>query len=249
MTNKYFVIYGERNSGTNYLETILTGRSYHISYDTCAFNTVVINSSIGEIYNNKYGHKHFFGFHDKIIKNASSNIIFIGIIRNPYDWIISLHRDKHHIPPENYDIENFLNKEWYSIQHNEKHKDYGQELMDDRDFTTGNLPHLNYLYPEPNLPKRYRNIFEMRSKKLQYLLEKMPLLTANYELIKYEDLCGDPMSIISQWSEKYDLKLNKSFIPPEKKEQYDIPIDIKKNIDDGIDWQIENKVGYYIRRD
>ena len=108
MIKKYFVIYGERNSGTNYLETVLTGKSYNLSYTSSSFETSVINSSIGEIYNNKYGHKHFFGFYDKILKNTSPNIIFIGIVRNPYDWIMDLHKSKHHIPPDNENIESFL---------------------------------------------------------------------------------------------------------------------------------------------
>jgi hypothetical protein len=245
MINKYFVIYGERNSGTNYLETILTGKSYHLSYDISAFKTAVINTSIQEIYNDKYGYKHFFGFHDKIIKNASSNIVFIGIVRNPYDWIMALYRSKHHIPLENQDIKNFLNKEWYSIQHNKNDENYGQELIDDRDFTTGHLPRLSHLYEEPNLPKRYKNIFDMRSKKLRYLFHSMPILATNYEFIRYEDFCSNPTSVLIEWSKKYDLELNPLFLQPIEKKPYSISTEIKEIIDNGIDWEIENQINYF----
>lgn len=230
MINKYFVIYGERDSGTNYLETILSGRSYHLSHDTSAFNTSILNSSVTELNNNIYGHKHFFGFHDEQIKKTTANIIFVGIIRNPYDWIIALHNTQHHIPSDNQDIRSFLTHEWYSIQHDKKHPKYRQELMNDRDFETG---------------LRYKNIFAMRSKKLKYLFETMPLLTPNYELIKYEDLCNDPMNILAQWSKKYGLELNPSFMQPIIKEPYPMSAQTKEIIDKNIDWNIENKVGYF----
>lgn len=238
MINKYFVIYGERNSGTNYLETILTGQSYHLSHNDSAFNTCVINSSIAEFHNNRYGHKHFFGFYDDLIKDTK-NIVFIGIVRNPYDWIIGLHRAKHHIPPENHDINNLLTKEWYSIQHAKHHKDYGKELMGDRDFTSGDP------YGPRTLLKRYENIFSMRSKKLRYLFETMPTIAKNYEFIKYEHLCNDPMNILMSWSQKYNLTLNSSFLKPIKKGPHIIPSDIKEIIDRGINWEIENMVGYF----
>lgn len=246
MIKKYFVIYGERNSGTNYLETVLTGKSYHLSYTSSSFETIVINSSIAEIYNDKYGHKHFFGFHDKIIKNTSNNIIFVGIVRNPYDWIMALNKSKHHIPTDNENIESFLKNEWYSIQHNKKHVDYGKELIDDRDFTTGHIPRLDNLYGYSNLPKRYKNIFDMRSKKLRYLLYTMPTLVTNYELIKYEDFIIDPTNILTEWSKKYDLELNSAFMPPIQKKAYSIPEEIKKIINTEVDWEIENKFGYYL---
>lgn len=238
MINNRFVIYGERNSGTNYLEVVLSGQSHFLSYPNSAFNADVINASVSRKYLNFYGNKHFFGWFDENIKQAK-NIIFIGIARNPYDWIAALYRKKHHIPPENHEIKNFLTNEWYSVQHDPDDPSYGQELMDDRNFHTG------ILRVKPGL--RYKNIFEMRSTKLKYLFETMPLLSTNYEFIKYEDFISNTMNILTQWAKKYNLELNQSFMPAIKKEPYKIPEDIKDIIDDGIDWEIENKVGYYIR--
>jgi hypothetical protein len=229
MINKSFVIYGERNSGTNFLETLITGQSYHLSHNIAAFNIPVINSSIQEYFRSDYGHKHFFGFHDEEIKTAS-NVIFIGIIRNPYDWIMALNKSLHHIPPVNHKIKDFLLNEWYSIQHNKQSTDYQKEFFRDRDFCTG---------------LRYKNIFAMRSKKLRYLYHTMPTLAKNYELIRYEDLCKDPWSIISRWSKKYYLPLNMPILQPIKKEPYQIESEIQKIIDDNIDWEIENEIGYF----
>jgi len=146
---KFVTIYGERCSGTNYLEALLT-TNYDVEVQW------------------KYGWKHFFGFHN--LKN-SDDTLFIGIIRNPYDWINSLYRDKHHIPAINTSsIDNFLNNEFYSIQDN------GSEIMRDRNMYT---------------KERYKNIFEMRHTKNKFLIEDMPTLVKNYLLITHEELLYD----------------------------------------------------------
>ena len=87
-------IYGERCSGTNYLEQIL-----------------LLNFNVNVVW--KYGWKHFFGFNDL---SNSDDTLFIGIVRNIYDWVNSLYRDKYHLPPElTKDTDTFLNNEFYSI--------------------------------------------------------------------------------------------------------------------------------------
>ena len=229
MVNKSFVIYGERNSGTNYLETILTGESHHLYHDISAFEIPCDNSSVLEKRPSIFGAKHFFGYYDEKIKTAS-NVIFIGIVRNPYDWIMGLSRTLHHIPTENHDIISFLTNEWYSIEHNKKHVDYGKEKIQDRNFKNG---------------MRYKNIFAMRNKKLSYLHNTMPAIAENYEFIRYEDLCQDPWSIVTRWSKKYNLPLNMPILQPINKEPYHIEPEIKKIIDNNIDWEIENQIGYF----
>ena len=73
---KEFTIYGERCSGTNYLEELL-----------------LLNFDVEIVWD--YGWKHFFGFDDL---TNSDDTLFIGIIRNLEDWINSLYREKHHLP-------------------------------------------------------------------------------------------------------------------------------------------------------
>lgn len=233
MVEKYFVIFGERNSGTNYLEAILTGRSFFLDHPLSAFDLPVLNPSYDSDskLENKFGSKHFFNHRlDQNIKDSGSKIIFIGIVRNPYDWIMALNRDKHHIPPENYDIKDFLSNEWYSIDHDKKSKTYGEELMEDRDFPSG---------------LRYKNIFDLRKKKLDYLLNTMPKIATNYELVRYEDLSYDPWSIVTEWSNKYKLPLNMPFLPPKKRKVYEIESEIKQIIKENIDWEIEERLAYF----
>ena len=149
MIRKY-TIYGERCSGTNYLEELMT-----------------LNFDIPLTW--EYGHKHFFGFQDL---NNSDDTLFIGIVREPYDWINSLYREQHHLPKNFKNMDDFLNCEFYSLD-----DDTGIELIKDR----------NMCKPD----KRYENIFEMRNTKLSFLLDYMPSHVENYILIRYEDLIND----------------------------------------------------------
>ena len=147
MINK-FTIFGERCSGTNYLENIIKS-NFEIEITW------------------KYGWKHFFGFKNY---DNSDNVLFIGIIRNPFDWINSLFLDKHHLAPHLRDnIQSFLNKEFWSIHD----KSNLGEIMEDRNILT---------------KERYKNIFELRAIKNKYLLEILPTKVKNYIIIRYEDL-------------------------------------------------------------
>jgi hypothetical protein len=104
-------IYGERCSGTNYLEELLTTN----------FNVEIVW---------KYGWKHFFGFSDL---SETDDVLFIGIVRNITDWVNSLYRDRYHLPNELVaTIPNFLNNSFYSIY------DDKTENMHDRNIETNN---------------------------------------------------------------------------------------------------------------
>ena len=99
-------IYGERCSGTNYLEELL-----------------VLNFNVEIVWD--YGWKHFFGFHDL---RHTDDVLFIGIIRNLEDWINSMYREQHHFPKK-LTIHEFLNDPFYSISD-------GKEIMEDRHIET-----------------------------------------------------------------------------------------------------------------
>lgn len=106
---KRVIIYGERCSGTNYLEELIK-----------------LNFDVEITWN--YGWKHFFGFNDL---TNSEDVLFIGIIRNLEDWINSLYREKHHLTKnltQNFDT--FLTNEFYSINPD------GSEMLNDRNIET-----------------------------------------------------------------------------------------------------------------
>ena len=229
---KFFVIYGERNSGTNYLETVISGKSWHQECSTHAFDLPILNSSapFSSFVDNPFGHKHFFGFSDEAIKKAD-NVIFIGIVRNPYDWLYACCRDKHHIPENNYEFSDFLLNEWYSIRHDKHSSDYGEEILTDRDFLTG---------------LRYKNVFQLRKRKLQYLLETMPKIAKNYYFVRYEDLSLDPWSFVTRIAKEHNLVMSMPIAPPVLKAPYKLETRHKWLIDQNLDWDLERKAGYLL---
>ena len=85
---KKFTIYGERSSGTNFLE-----KSISINFD--------VN------YTKEFGNKHFFCF-DDCCKSYSDNTLFIGIIRNPVYWLNSFIQQPYHIPNHNKTVSNYI---------------------------------------------------------------------------------------------------------------------------------------------
>lgn len=212
---KKFTIYGERCSGTNYLEDLIT-KNFDVQVTW------------------EYGWKHFFGFND--LQN-SDDTLFIGIIRNPFKWLNSLYREKHHLPPDlTRSVLNFLTKEFYSLD-----SKTGQELATDKNIYT---------------KRKYKNIFEMRYTKLHFLQNDMPHKVKNYIFIRYEDLKYNfeaTMNAIKNTglvvkknisfplnSTNYKNTKNMKYDPNQKK-MNNIPYEI---IMKGINTDLERKLGY-----
>lgn len=224
MTITNFTIFGERCSGTNFLENVIKEN----------FNLELTF---------KYAWKHFFCNSDL---SNSDETLFIGIIRNPIYWINSLYKDKHHIPLENTkSINDFLFNTCYSV-----HKAHDPKpIIETKDF--------NYITKKP-----YKNIFQMRKLKNEYLISIMPIKVKNYILINYEALTNhyeytlntiktsfnlnfkNPDTIIKVNKYKQDDK--RTFISQKK-------IGLDKNILvtiwNNLDIKQENDLGYYIGDD
>jgi hypothetical protein len=101
-----FTIYGERCSGTNYLESLMLS-----------------NFDIDIVWD--YGWKHFFGHHNFLNTEEENNTLFIGIIRNPVTWIDSFFKNQHHIIPHKNNIHSFLTTEVTTVlENNSRDKNY-----------------------------------------------------------------------------------------------------------------------------
>ena len=161
-----FTIFGERCSGTNFLEKAIL-ENFELEMT------------------NEYGWKHFWGYSDYSI--IPDNVFVIAIIRNPYDWANSLYREKHHLPKKLIINENtFLNNEFYSIDNDE-----------------------NIIYTDLHIDtqKKYKNIFESRFVKTNYLINILPLKIKNYIIIKYEDLNENYVETLNIIKNKFNLKM------------------------------------------
>lgn len=180
------IIYGERCSGTNFLENaILENFNVEISWEQ--------------------GSKHFFCFNDYSKRNFDDTL-YIGIIRDPIYWINSFSKELHHVPEINRkNLKNFLFNEFYSVNdeieaspklqtvlfNNKPKKIYRYSLM---------IKDLNYI-----TNKKYKNIFELRKLKNDYLINIMPTKVKNYILINYEKLLNNYDETLEFIKNKFSL--------------------------------------------
>jgi hypothetical protein len=183
---KKFTIYGERSSGTNFLEkSILT--NFEIKYTK------------------EFGNKHFFCFDDSR-KNYSDDTLFIGIVRNPIYWLNSFIQQPYHVPNHNKTLTNFLFNEFYSIcdeppTQNDTNVAHGNLLLNRKNNGNKiNKKDLNYI-----TGKKYKDIFELRKLKNYYLMNVLPKKVKNYVLINYEDLLYNYENTLDLIKHKFNL--------------------------------------------
>ena len=181
-----FTILGERCSGTNFLESSISN-----------------NFSIQ--YTEKYGNKHFFCYNNY---SNSDDTLFIGIIRNPIYWINSFSRELHHVPEINrQSLRNFLFNEFYSV---EDELDTSKSILNNNIFKLNNkfythkykLNTRDLNYTNGN---KYKNIFELRKVKNNFLMNVMHNKVKNYILINYEDLLFNYNEVLQNIKDKFNL--------------------------------------------
>jgi len=203
-----FVIYGERHSGTNFLEQCFKQR---FGLDKTEY----------------FGNKHFFGWtKPEVITHHKSSLhtLFIGIVRNPYDWTMAMINLPHHINQNRlFDIPNFLTSEWYSTNY------HNIEILEDRSFIT---------------KSRYNNIFDMRTTKYKYLSQIMPVIAQNYVLLSYDSWLKNYHNYLNIISHRFQLKNIGSEPYLINKIPYQISDKIKTIIDDQCDWNLEQSLGF-----
>jgi hypothetical protein len=205
---KEFTIYGERCSGTNYLEEL-----------------ILLNFEIDITW--KYGWKHFFGA--KYVDFSSENtddILFIGIFRNPYDWLYSFYKNPHHLHKNmTQSLDTFLFYPIYSIVGDNPNSLEFKKLIDEND--------------------RFKNIFELRKTKNNYLINVMKNKVKNFMSIRYEDLLHNYENILTVIRDVYGLvQKHNTFKNVEyyKKEKF------KKFVqkEEGFSDEIKDKISFYL---
>ena len=213
-----YVIYGERCSGTNFLES-------------------AINKNFNLIRSDDYGHKHFFLFED-LEKKDTEDVLFIGIIRNPIYWLNSFSKNYHQVPLVNQKLINLLFNPFYSVNLGTQ-----KLLKNDLNKNTG---------------KMYKNIFELRKVKNDYLMFEIPKKVKNYILINYEDLLYNYENTLEKIKDKFELEVKndeykkiKEKIGPSKQNmghfkevKIEIPSFLIEKIWSNLNIEQEKKLGY-----
>lgn len=142
------------------------------------------------IHNERILGKHFFGHDNSVFETAEmKQTLVVCVFRKPVDWVDSFFKRLHNVPPQNkQNIQCFLHNEFYSIY---ELPPVGEELMEDRNITE---------------KRRYKNIFELRKTKHDFLLHEIPKLVDNYLFIRYEDLRDNYEETLDKIQKQYGLE-------------------------------------------
>ena len=179
MQPKNFTILGERSSGTEILKQFILD-NFDIPYTQ------------------EFGSTHFFGFYDYNYI-FTEETMFICIVRDPVDWINAFYQNPQYIPIQNQSLDNFLEKPFYSIWSNV----IGENIISDKESNQSTIESI--IHEDRNIitHQPYKNIFELRKVKTEYLTETLPALVKHHELIRYEDLLENPQLILEKIQQKY----------------------------------------------
>ena len=165
---EYIQIYGERNSGTNYLENLLNANLEYLKAGT------------------KLGWKHGFINQPHLKKYDLSQTLALIISKNPYAWLVSMHQKPYHAPQlANIAFSEFIRKEWacYSGKYN-----YMKPINVDSNILLNSTEMMRERHPLTK--QRIENVVHLRNLKNQSFL-KLINIFENYYFIRYEDLLLD----------------------------------------------------------
>ena len=182
---KEIKVYGERNSGTNYLISLLEAN---------------LKGNDVKIVQKKYGWKHRFVDAQQLYEADTSKTLFIFISKDIYSWTVSMNNKPHHAPQlYGLDFDTFLKSEWacyegigYATRDLKKNPiKPEEEMMFERN---------------PNTGKRFRNVMLLRNEKnKQYL--KIKETCEHHHFMKYYDLLYTPKRSLRMMAREFGLKL------------------------------------------
>lgn len=223
---KRIQLFGERCSGTNYLESLL------------------VQNLEGVTLCRDFGHKHFY--HQPGVRQAS-DCLFIVIYRELFDWLRSLHQQPYHAAPElrNISFSEFIRKPWWCVWNEEADKTpddslYGSEMMFERN---------------PHSGERFRNVMRLRSAKIRNW-ESLRQKTPHHFYLNYEMLKDAPDTFIETMADVFNLTTKDEFVNVEgyrgsrakyQPKTYDaIQPEDYRYIMQHTDLELEKKIGYEI---
>lgn len=151
---KKYTILGERCSGTNILQQI-------------------IDANFNIEYSDEFHHKHFFGFCNYKNYPQTQETLFLCIVRNVHEWLLSLFEKQHNLKFTDNFLE-FCTREIHSFDTENR------EIVQDFNFITG---------------QPYKNIFELRKTKINFLYKILPLHVKHYHFILYENISNSQCQI------------------------------------------------------
>ena len=221
MELKYYTIFGERNSGTNYLKSIL-------------------DKKLKLKYTKKFGFKHWYiknhyprGRENQTTDNEcledinnNEDTLFIFTVRNPYDWCGSMKEKPYHIKSDKSNMYNFISKKYISYEETLP-SDHTKDSISP--WYKDNITDKYFIDEAENLIQ-LRNMknthFYNLKNKVKYfaLIKQETLLDDINQMISYFNLSCNDNDILINYRKPINYKLE------EKSKEF-----INKNLDNYID--------------
>jgi len=232
---KYLQLFGERCSGTNFTEHLLSKNLANVQLTR------------------DFGGKHWFikGHHPRCRANQSTDYqcirplddsadtLFICVFRNPFDWLRSLHARPYHAANHmGLTLAEFLRKPWHSFE----------------------TSRLNPCWPDRTdqywFIEEAKNILRLRTEKIQHLL-KLQACVANVCYLNYEAL-RDDNELIGKMAHQFCIRLKQPYILAEQK-HFGKPGNVEYSrrkhspisdcdlefIRRELNWEVEGRIGYH----
>ncbi|WP_298499865.1 hypothetical protein [uncultured Maritimibacter sp.] len=179
----HFQVFGERSSGTNYVDRLL------------ARNTVLRSTS-------DYGWKHGFAQMTGVARSA----IIVAVVRDPVGWALSMHAKPWHCPPalQALDFPAFLRSPWTTVI------DRPRYFGGDRAAGRIGTPLQQDRHPITGAP--FANLAELRRVKAAALLGWRNR-GVNLVLARLDHVQANPEAFVVAVSEAFDLRPVESFRP------------------------------------
>jgi len=172
MSLKRYHIFGERCSGTNFLDHSLKQNfeAFDVFHDT--------KIRLSERYR-KYGNPHWFS--DYLDLSYTDDILFICIVRDPIKWLNSFYNRPRNISVS---MKQSTQKRFLFGKFSGGCYCYNYEMP--YELQNSAFDDLTFYNRE-----NYDNIFELRYEKIEWMYRDLPELVKNYIFIRYEDLISD----------------------------------------------------------
>ncbi|AXI48168.1 hypothetical protein C1J03_20485 [Sulfitobacter sp. SK012] len=224
----HFQVFGERRSGTTYLRSLmeqnLKAKAVH-----------------------HYGWKHGF----MTVPAVSSEALIICIVRDPLEWILSLHATPFAAEPQlkELSLSKFLRAEWDSIARPAgqgwRNAGYRQNMS-----LRGEVLQLDR---HPIEGRRFHNILEMRTVKLRAHIG-MTQRFAHACVVTLDDARDRPEMLVDALESRFGLARSGPFKPiqeyvgnkgnPPSASLDDLSPEDHEFIQKGLDWTLERPFGY-----
>ncbi len=240
---KEFQVYGERNSGTNYLRKLMRENYQDILPLGGDRGFGWKHTDFGQPWcDYRNGPEEIYCHSVRDYKKDSKNVVFVVIYRNPITWLQSMHKHAHHAPLlYGLSFSDYIRHPWtsyYGIP--------GQESSPDKERR------LSMVKPE-NLFEEYESVLDLRVQKNQ-IFESFKNRVDNVAYVNYEHLKDAPEEVLQTIADKYEFKIKGNFAnitedkfgfgkykpkkyPPISKVDLDHIIDV-------LDWDQETSIGY-----